>query len=127
MLKKSIIISIVVSIIALSAILQTTTPTTIGPLGILVVFILIYITALGVLTFLLKGGNYAAIKIGKLLSLRRPVQRMTLGRAYYFSSVIALAPVMLVGVQSVTDIGIYDITLVALFTVIACVYVGKRI
>lgn len=51
---------------------------------------------------------------------------MTLGRSYYFASVIALAPVMVVGMQSVGEVGLYELLLVILFVGIACVYIAKR-
>ncbi|MDB5165118.1 MAG: rane protein of unknown function [Candidatus Saccharibacteria bacterium] len=54
------------------------------------------------------------------------MQPMPLSRAYYFSSVVSLSPVMLVGMQSVGGIGVYECGLVALFTIIGCVYIAKR-
>ena len=53
MLGRAIAISMVGAIVLLAVLLQTTTPATIGPLGILFVFILLYVSVLGVLTFLL--------------------------------------------------------------------------
>ncbi len=47
-------------------------------------------------------------------------------KLYYFSSVLALAPVILLGVQSIGGIKLFDACLVAIFEVIACLYVYKR-
>lgn len=127
MLGKGIAVSSGVALVALVLIMQTTTPTTIGPLGVLVVFVLLYIAVLGVLTFLLYGGSYALARMSRSVTVRRPLQALPLARSYYFSSVLALAPVMLVGIQSVADIGVYDVLLVGLFVVMACVYIRKRI
>jgi hypothetical protein len=55
------------------------------------------------------------------------MQAMSFRRAYYFSTVLAAAPVMLVGLQSVGAIGIYEFILVVVFEVIGCVYITKRI
>jgi hypothetical protein len=55
------------------------------------------------------------------------MQPMSFRRAYYFSTVLAAAPVMLVGLQSVGSIGIYELILVILFEVIGCLYIAKRI
>ncbi|MFI5212361.1 MAG: hypothetical protein ACHQTE_00175 [Candidatus Saccharimonadales bacterium] len=126
MLGKIIAISVLVAIVLLTILLQTTTPTTIGPLGILIVFILMYVSVLGVLTFLLFGGSKLAAKLSASITVKRPLQALSLARSYYFSSVIALAPVMFVGMQSVGKVGIYDIALVLLFVVMACVYIAKR-
>jgi hypothetical protein len=126
MLGKIIAISIGVAVTLLVVLLQTTTPTTIGPLGILIVFILMYVSALGVLTFLLFGGSKVVAKMSSSFTVRRPVRALTLGRSYYFSSVIALAPVLFLGMQSVGEVGFYDVILVVLFVVMACVYISKR-
>lgn len=126
MLGKVIIISVIGAIVSLAVVLQTTTPTTIGPLGILIVFILMYIAVLGVLTFLLVGSSRLLVKVTAPLTVRRPLQPLGLRRAYYFSSVIALAPVMFIGMQSVGEVGAYDVLLVVLFITMACVYIAKR-
>ena len=47
-------------------------------------------------------------------------------KLYYFSSVLALAPVILLGIQSIGGIKLFDICLVVIFEVIACLYVYKR-
>lgn len=126
MLPKVISISVGVAIVLLAVILQTTTPTVIGPLGILFVFILIYIVALGVLTFLLRFASRLLAKTTRSLTVRRPMRELTVGRSYYFSSILALGPVMLVGMQSVGEVGIYDMLLLVVFITISCIYIAKR-
>ncbi|MEO7905135.1 MAG: hypothetical protein ABIR91_05085 [Candidatus Saccharimonadales bacterium] len=126
MLPKVISISVGVAIVLLAVVLQTTTPTTIGPLGILFVFILIYIVALGMLTFLLRVASRILAKVSRSLTVRRPMQELTVGRSYYFSSILALGPVMLVGMQSVGEVGIYDMLLLVVFITISCIYIAKR-
>lgn len=111
----------------LVVLLQTTTPATIGPLGILFVFILLYVSVLGVLTFLLFGCSRIIAKLASSVIVRKStIQSLTLGRAYYYSSVLALAPVLFIGMQSVGEVSIYDVVLVVLFVVIACIYIAKR-
>lgn len=126
MLGRIISVSVAVAVLSLAVLLSTTTPTTIGPLGILIVFILMYITALGVLTFLISGGSRLIVRISRSFTVKRPFRPLTLGRAYYFSSVIALAPVMFIGLQSVGEVGFYDVALVVMFVTIACVYIARR-
>jgi hypothetical protein len=65
-------------------------------------------------------------KISVYFTVKKPVQPLSLRRSYYFSSVISLAPVMLIGMQSVGEVEVYDVLLVTLFIVIACVYILKR-
>lgn len=106
--------------VLLSALLQSTSPSTIHPLGILLVFVLMYLLALGVLTFFIWG-------VGRIMASfdnDRPTQ--PLARAYYFASVLALAPVMIIGMRSIGHAGVYDVSLVVIFEVIACFYITKR-
>ncbi|HEU4715393.1 MAG TPA: hypothetical protein VFS14_01030 [Candidatus Saccharimonadales bacterium] len=127
MLGRAIAISMVGAIVLLAVLLQTTTPATIGPLGILFVFILLYVSVLGVLTFLLFGCSRIIAKLASSIIVRKStIQPLTLGRAYYYSSVLALAPVLFIGMQSVGEVSIYDVVLVVLFVVIACIYIAKR-
>lgn len=126
MLGRILAISLTVAVTLLVIVLQTTTPATIGPLGILFVFILMYVSVLCALTFLLYGASKLLVRLFSSVALKRPLQRLSLGKSYYFSSVIALAPVMLIGMQSVGEVGFYEIVLVILFIAISCVYIAKR-
>lgn len=47
-------------------------------------------------------------------------------RSYLYSSVLALAPVMIVGVSSIGRMGIYEFLLVIAFEVTVCFYVAKH-
>lgn len=126
MLGRVLAASIGLSVVFLVVLFETTTPATIGPVGILLVFILMYVSVLGVLTFLLFLGGKATLRIGTFMTLKRPIHTLTLRRSYYYSSVIALAPVLFIGMQSVGEVSVYDICLVVLFVGIACVYIAKR-
>jgi hypothetical protein len=126
MLGKVVVVSIVIAFGVLALLLSTTEPASIGPLGILLVFILMYVSVLGVLTFLLYGGSRMVSKIASSFTVRKPIGSLSLRRSYYFSSVLALAPVMIVGMQSVGGVGIYELLLIIIFELIACIYIAKR-
>lgn len=126
MLGKVIAFSAVVAAIALIVLLTATEPAAIGPVGILAVFILMYMSALGVVTFLLYGGSRVISKIASSFTVKKPIAPMSFRRSYYFSSVIALAPVMIVGMQSVGGVGVYELLLIGIFELIACTYIAKR-
>lgn len=126
MLGRVVAVSSIMATVVLVILLQTTKPATVGPLGILVTFILMYVSMLGALTFLMYGVSKLIVKISSSLTVRRPLQPLALRQSYYYSSVIALAPVMVIGMQSVGEVGVYDVLLVALFVTIACVYIAKR-
>ena len=123
MLTKSIAIITLVAFVLLSALLQSTTPSTIHPVGILFVFILFYLLAMGLLTFFMFGVSRL---LSKILSARHTLQPMSIKQAYYYGSVIALAPVLLVGMRSIGRGDGWDIILVIIFEVIACFYIAKR-
>ena len=123
MFPKALAIITLVAFVLLSALLQSTTPSTIHPVGILSVFILFYISALGVLTFFMFGLSKLLVRF---VYRNRPVQAMPLQQAYYYASVVALAPVLLVGMHSIGRGTVWDIILVIAFEVIACFYIAKR-
>lgn len=127
MLERIVTITTVASLCLLAILLYTTAPTTIGPLGILTVFILSYTSSLGVVAYILFVVSKVIVYVSSMLSVRRPLKAMAFRRAYYYSTVIAAAPIMLVALQSVGAIGIYEVGLVLLFAVIGCVYIAKRI
>ncbi len=126
MLEKLVAFSSLVAIICVAILLQVTNPASIGPLGIFVLFILVYLSVLGVLTYLIFWASLALSKVFLFLRARRPIQPLSFRRAYYFSSVTSLAPVMIIGMQSVGEVGMYETLLIAFFTVISCVYIAKR-
>ena len=93
-MKQKIAITIgCVATLTVLLIINMTTPSGIGPFGVLLFLFSLYV---------------ALIKL------------------YYFSSVLALAPVILLGIQSIGGIKLFDICLVVIFEVIACLYVYKR-
>jgi hypothetical protein len=127
MLGRILVISFVAAIGLLGIIMRSTTPATINPLGIFFVFILMYISVVCILTFLLDKGSAMLARISSAVTVRRPIRALGLVRAYYFSSIVALAPVMLLGMQSVGEVSFYQVILVVLFVGIACMYISKRI
>jgi len=127
MLQRVIAIITVVSLCLLTLMLITTTPASAGPFGLLLIFISAYCSSLGLITYFLYGISRIIVYASAGFTLRRPILPMSFRRAYYYSTVLAAAPVMLVGLQSVGAIGIYEFLLVVLFEVIGCVYITKRI
>ena len=126
MAGKFIAISGVVAAVLLAVMLQVTTPATVGPLGLLFVFILLYVASLSALTFFIFAASRVAARFARGVMVRRPLQVLTMAQSYYYGSVVALAPVMLLGMQSVGAVGIYEALLVVVFVVLGCVYIAKR-
>lgn len=126
MLQRVIALITIVSLCLLTLMLTTTTPATAGPFGLLVIFISAYLASVGLISFFLYGLSRVMVYASSGVSVRKPLQVMPFKRAYYFSTIIAAAPVMLIGLQSVGSVGIYEFILVVVFVVIGCVYVAKR-
>ena len=127
MLQRVIAIITVVSLCLLTLMLVTTTPASAGPFGLLLIFITAYLTCLGLISFFLYGISRVITYASAGFTLRRPLQRMSFRRAYYYSTILAAAPVMLVGLQSVGAVGIYELILIVIFEFIGCLYITKRI
>lgn len=127
MLPRIIATLALASLVVLSLMLTFTSPATAGPFGLLVIFVSAYLTFVGLISFFLFGINRLIVMVSSNMTLRRPVERIAFKRAYYFSTVLAAAPVMLIGLQSVGTIGVYGVLLVVIFELIACLYISKRI
>jgi hypothetical protein len=128
LLGRIIAMGVLISIAGLVFSLFVTRPSDVGASGILLVFVLMYISILGMLTLLIFCVGKTVVKISTMfVVVSRPITPMTLRRSYYYSSVVALAPVMLIGMQSVGEVGFYDLILIFIFVVVACIYVSKRI
>ncbi len=127
MLKKFVIIITLLGPCLLAILLNITTPATAGPFGILAIFVFAYLSSLGLTTIILFGVSRGLAKLSHIFMARKPITPITLKMSYNYSTVIAFAPIMLIGFQSVGDITIYELLLLILFLVIGCIYVAKRI
>ena len=126
MLPRIIATISLASLCLLSYMVTFTSPADAGPFGLLTIFITAYLTFVGMISFFLCGVNRLMIMVSPKGTVKKTVRSFTFKRAYYYSTVLALAPVLLVGLQSVGSISFYEVGLVILFEIIACVYVGKR-
>jgi hypothetical protein len=127
MMKIIILISTIVSICLLAVLMNTITPVTAGPFGILAIFIFAYILLAGLISYVLHVTSLIVSKLSTAFMPRQPIEALSLRRSYYYSTVVASAPIMLIGLQSVGNVGIYEVLLIVLFVTIGCLYVSKRI
>lgn len=126
MLSKIVATVSIASLCLLSYMLVFTAPAEAGPFGLLTVFVSAYLTFVGLISFFLLGVNRLVVALSANMALRKPLQKVAFRRCYYLATVLATAPVMLIGLQSVQAIGLYDLALVVLFQVVACVYILRR-
>ena len=127
MLKRIVAIMTIASLCLLLLLINITAPTSVGPFGILAVFVFAYTSSLGVVTYFLFGISGIIFKASATFTVKKPLRALSFRDAYYYSTILAIAPVMLVGLQSVNTIGIYEFGLVGLFELIGCLYIAKRI
>ena len=126
MLQRVLALISIASLCLLATMLTTTTPATVGPFGLLVIFITAYLSFVGLISFFLYGLN-RIINLVRGDRRTQPGSQLSFRRAYYFSTIIAVAPVLLIGLQSVGSVGWYEVVLVLIFVGLGCLYVSKRI
>lgn len=126
MLGKVIITIGLVAAGLLLIVVNTTSPSSIGAGGILLVFVLSYIVILSGVSCLIWLASRAWLRLSSQLRQTRQGKAVDFKRAYYYASVVALAPVILLSLQSVGGAGIYEIALVSLLVALGCIYISKR-
>jgi len=127
MLQKTIIFTTIICISLLSLLISTTTPATAGPFGILAIFISAYLSAIGLSTYIIYFFSRITAHLVSVFSVKGKMEALSFRRSYYYSTVIAAAPILLIGLQSVGAVGVYEFLLVVLFVVIGCLYITKII
>lgn len=126
MLGRLLVVVAVISAVAIALILNMTTPASAGAFGILAVFIFAYLMLLSIMTFLLVGVSKFVVTLLKIMGQKRQAERISLQKAYYYATIIALAPVIVVSMQSIGGAGPYELALIGIFVVIGCLYVSRR-
>ncbi len=112
-------IVLIVSIIGLAALIlmiNLTSPTEIGPFGVLLFFTTLYVVCFGVMTFLLQ--TFSKIAFSKTA---------TRGKDYLYSAIAAFAPIMIMMACSFGAVNLWTISLIAIFIVLAEFLVYKKV
>lgn len=124
----SVYLTPLVSIILLLYLWNTTNPGTVGPFGILSVFILLYLFWASIFFIALHLGFniFKRSPLFRLFMTRRENKPFNWRMSYYVASIIAFMPVLLLALQSVNQLTIRDVLLVILFTGLAIFYIARR-
>ncbi len=101
------------AVAVLLAMLNFTTPADVGPLGVLVFFIAIYLLMYGI----------ACLIVGIFMKL---LGRKKGRRLYLYSAILAFGPIILLLAQSLGSISLLTIGLTLVFVVLGCFLVAKR-
>lgn len=115
-----------VALVIAGLMLTMTRPGEVGPFGVLALFILLYIVAGSVIYVSLTAVIGVLRKILPPGSLRLWLDNLPHTKVYYYTTVLALMPVVLLGMASVGSIGGLDVLLVLLFELLACFYISRR-
>ena len=108
-----------VAMVFLMIMINLTTPSDIGPLGVLVFFTLVYLVCFGVI----MGVCRILFQIvGRLKN-----KKTTSGRkSYYYSSVLAFVPIVLIFMRSFGELNFLEVVLVGFFAIVGCFYISKK-
>lgn len=118
----------IVSLLMLFYIWNTTNPGTVGPLGILFVFVLLYLFWASIFFIILHLGFslFRKSNLFRVFMSRRENKPFNWKKSYYIASIIAFMPVLLLAMQSINQLTIRDILLAVGFTGLAIFYVLRR-
>lgn len=116
----------VMSVSLLAYILLSVSPVEAGATGVLAVFLLSYIVSVVVLTFLFFLIQKTIVKLLYSDRIGSSVSRISLKKSYYYGSILALGPVILVSLRSVGKAGAGELVLVVLLMAIGCLYISRQ-
>lgn len=105
---------------------HATSPLEAGPLGMLVVFILVYIFCLGSFFIILHSSESLLKRVARAIGKKHTGESLHFRRSYYIASVLAFMPVFLIAMHSVGQLRLQDVLLIIGFVLIAIFYVTKR-
>jgi len=126
MIKRVTIISTIISLCILLYLLNYTTPVASGPLGILAIFVFIYLALFGLISFLIYYLSLLLKKMSIIFMARKPIQPFSFKISCLYSSIISTAPILLIGLKSVGVVGFYEVILILFFISIGCLYISKK-
>jgi len=103
----------------LISVLNMSNPLQSGPLVILVVFALLYTLIVSVLSATVH-------LLGAAIGMLKPNQAFTLRRVYYVISIVALAPVLFVALNTLGQLDLLETILIAVLVGLGCFYIVRR-
>lgn len=117
-MKHNHIISVasIVGLVALFLMLNFTSPTGIGPFGVLLFFTTVYVVSFGIVTLIVQSFMR--------LAFRKETFR---GKDYLYSAVLAFGPIMFLMARSFGAINLWTTGLICIFIFLAEFLVAKRV
>lgn len=120
MLIRLALSTAILSTMVLLLLLNITSPSTANPMGVLTVFAALYVFSVAVVA--------VCISVSGTIKRRLKPQalRMDDRKTYYYATIVGVAPVILLAIQSIGGVGVYDVLMVSAFEIIACIYISKQ-
>jgi hypothetical protein len=106
-------------LLLLGLVLNMTNPLNAGPGSILVVFMLLYFLIVCALSAVLYF-------VGTVWRMLKPHNAPALRRGYYVLSIVSLAPVLFVALNTLGQLEILEVILILLLVGLGCFYVLRR-
>ncbi|MBH1980079.1 hypothetical protein I8H89_01030 [Candidatus Saccharibacteria bacterium] len=126
MFTKILVLIGVAAAIALGYVVTATSPAEAGAMAVLAVFLLSYIVSAIVLTFFIFLTHKLVLRLLYSDRTGHVADEVSMRKAYYYSSILALAPVVLVSLRSVGKAGPVELILVLVLLAIGCLYVSRQ-
>ncbi|MDO4902031.1 MAG: hypothetical protein Q4A21_00525 [bacterium] len=126
MISKIIFIVTILSLGSIAWILNATTPSSLGPVGVLGLFILTYLFFVGIISFVAYGGFRAIQMVSSSFGDRVSIKSRNYRFFLQYSFILAFIPIILIAQQSSGGVGIFDIILLAIFQILSFIIVSKR-
>lgn len=129
MLSKIITIVAILSSLVLVLILNFVSPASAGPAVVMLVFIAGYALVVSLTAYFIHflSRLYSKLLWRKTAANNLQIQRgVSFRKAYYYASVLALAPLIILAMQSVGELGVYETLLILILVSLGCFYVSKR-
>lgn len=114
--NRIIYIFSIIGLAALILMLAFTSPTEIGPLGVLLFFTTMYVVSLGIMTFLFQAYYQVALKRKTMSNKDR-----------LYAAILAFTPIMVLMARSFGTVNLWTISLIGIFIILAEFLVYKRV
>ena len=115
MFNRLMLLLSLISVVVILAMINFTTPTGVGPLGVLVFFMMVYVVVFGIVNLMVVG-------FIKLMGYRQEARK-----EHYYAAMIAFGPVMLLLIRSFGSLNLATIGMTAVFIALGCFVINKRL
>lgn len=114
--NRFIVFISIIGLAALFIMLNFTSPTEIGPFGVLLFFTTLYVTLFGIISLIMGTFYFMAFNKKSFRS-----------KDYLYAAIMAFGPIMLLMARSFGAINLWTVSLIVLFIILGEFLVAKRV